>query len=508
MTQLFYGHFYGLRSPPFHITPDPGLLMLTEIHRQAVGALLYAIRAGKGFVVVTGEVGVGKTTILHYCLDQLDKEHTRMSTCTILTYPAAVFSALQQELVGAAATASEGAETIIQQLQIALIEQHRLGNAVVLAIDEAQNMPEDTLEALRLLSNLETAREKLIQILLVGQPELDALLARRSLRQVAQRVAVRAYIGKLSWRQSCRYVQHRLVQSGRPIEPPLFTTTALWYLAFAARGVPRTLNVYCDNALINGFGHRARRITLRIAREAARSLRVKPAAAARARTAAACGLAALIAAGVILYRIAETSDRDPAVADRALETQASQAAPVPAPPRSQVETPATAATSAHDIASPTTKTPLPASAPPALPKKAEASAAAHAATLPPARAAAEMQTAHLAAKPAARSGSTASATSPTARLSNAEIAGPLARGDDLLRVGDVASARLFYERAAEAGNGQAALRMAATFEAAFLVQIGAPEMAGDPAKARFWYERARKLGAARAPPSSTDNNTK
>ena len=119
-----------------------------------------------------------------------------------------------------------------------------------------------------------------------------------------------------------------------------------------------------------------------------------------------------------------------------------------------------------------------------------------------------MQTAHLAAKPAARSGSTASATSPTARLSNAEIAGLLARGDDLLRVGDVASARLFYERAAEAGNGQAALRMAATFEAAFLVQIGAPEMAGDPAKARFWYERARKLGAARAPPSSTDNNTK
>ena len=127
-----------------------------------------------------------------------------------------------------------------------------------------------------------------------------------------------------------------------------------------------------------------------------------------------------------------------------------------------METPATAATSAHDIASPTTKTPLPASAPPALPKKAEASAAAHAATLPPARAAAEMQTAHLAAKPAARSGSTASATSPTARLSNAEIAGLLARGDDLLRVGDVASARLFYERAAEAGNGQAALRMAAT----------------------------------------------
>lgn len=281
MVETFYTSFYGLRAPPFHVTPDASLFFATDTHQQAMGAIEYGVAAGKGFIVVTGEVGVGKTTVLRAVLDRFDATKARV---IYLFDPdlsvAELYLAILEGLDSGTVPSTEPGEAL-RQVQETLLKVNKRGVAVVLAVDEAQNMSESTLEHLRVLSNLETAKSKLLQIVLVGQPELDAMLRRPSLRQLAQRVAVRARIAPLGFAQSCRYILHRLACCGRPLEPPLFTTPALWYIAWRARGIPRSLNILCDNALINGYGHRATRLTLPIVREAVKPLlprwRVRPA---------------------------------------------------------------------------------------------------------------------------------------------------------------------------------------------------------------------------------------
>jgi general secretion pathway protein A len=162
---------------------------------------------------------------------------------------------------------------VLTTLQHLLLDFYNRSINVVLAIDEAQNMPEATLEDLRVLSNLETRSDKLLQIVLVGQPELDVILSKSSLRQLSQRIAARATIPALSLKQSFRYIRHRVTVAGRAESNPLFSVAALSYIAFVARGNPRTLNIYCDNALMNGLGHHSELITLPIAREALRQFR-------------------------------------------------------------------------------------------------------------------------------------------------------------------------------------------------------------------------------------------
>jgi general secretion pathway protein A len=275
MSETYYGRFYGLDSPPFHITPDPALIFATETHQQALGTIEYGIASGKGFIVVTGEVGVGKTTVLKMCLDKLDSSKIKI---IYIFNPALSIAELYEALL-------EGLDVPLQtdkrsvnplhKLQRALLTAHKNGYQVILAVDEAQNMPEDTLETLRILSNFETAKSKLLQIILAGQPEFEATLAKHSLRQLAQRIAVRARIKPLTWRQSRAYIVHRIQCAGRPTNRPLFTIPALWYLALTARGIPRTINICCDNALINGYGAAAERISLKIARESCRSLQVR-----------------------------------------------------------------------------------------------------------------------------------------------------------------------------------------------------------------------------------------
>lgn len=568
MSKFYYGEYYQLKSPPFHITPDPALLMLTPTHQEAIAALEYAIGGGKGFAVITGEVGVGKTTILRYCLDQLDRKQTRI---IYLFNPrlstTALFAALHQELVGGG-RAPDDPEATLQQLQLALLAQHEQGITIVLAIDEAQNMPEDTLEGLRMLSNLETAQEKLVQILLVGQPELNALLARRSLRQLAQRVAVWAHVERLTRRESRRYIEHRLRLSGRPSEPSLFTIAALWYLVWAAHGIPRTLNIYCDNALINGYGHDAPRITLRIARELVRPLRVRlrPAGSARLRRVATPVFGGLAAAGIALCAISVTSDYQLTKSSWPFAAPAAQGRPsdltsaplVPsqhlsrtklptgmpiAKPRAAAARTAPAVTDARLL--PAAPTPaasvFPAVAVPAagLPIAKPDTAAARtpsappgprllaAAAMPPVTVraaetsipsgvrAAKPSAAAPAAEPGAAGGQQPTPRPPAAekspavlRLPAAEVAALMERGDTLLRLGDIASARLFYERAADAGSGQGAIRMAATFDPAVLPRVGGGSMPGDPAKADIWYARARVLGALRTPASEASIETK
>jgi general secretion pathway protein A len=276
-------------------------LFATETHRAALGAIEYGIAAGKGFMVVTGEVGVGKTTVLRSCLDALDASRTKI---IYLFSPALntseLYATILDEFDVILPPTSNAADTL-RILQRTLLAVHESGTQVVLAVDEAQQMPEATLESLRILSNLETHKSKLLQIILVGQPELEAVLARHSLRQLAQRIAVRARIKPLSFRQSCRYILHRTRCAGRSRSRPLFTAPALFYLAFAARGLPRTINICCDNALINGYGHAAKRITLGIVRESCRGMKFRaPVRRAAAMAVGAMAMAAMVLVGLFV----------------------------------------------------------------------------------------------------------------------------------------------------------------------------------------------------------------
>jgi general secretion pathway protein A len=302
MSETYYGRFYGFDSPPFHITPDPSLLFPTDTHKQALGAIEYGIESGKGFIVVTGEVGVGKTTVLRMCLDRLNSSNVKIIYLfNPIVATAELYAMLVDELDVRHEPSMEPAG-VLRTLLRALLEVHKTGAQVILAIDEAQNVPEQTLEGLRILSNLETAKSKLLQIILVGQPELEVVLAKHSMRQLAQRVAVRARINSLTWRQSCRYIQHRSECAGRKL--PVFTTPALWYLAYVARGIPRTINICCDNALINGYGHSAGQVSLKIARESYRALRSRPPfrRVAMLATASAVLVCMLVSADVLLHR--------------------------------------------------------------------------------------------------------------------------------------------------------------------------------------------------------------
>jgi general secretion pathway protein A len=238
-SETFYTSFFGIRESPFHVTPDPDNILLTESHKQALGSICYGILARKEFVVVTGEVGVGETSVLRSSLDRLDPAKTK----TVYPFnprlkPAALYEVILTDLGGQI----DSGQSAVEALQYHLLELYNRGINVVLAIDDAQNMPEETLEDLRVLSNLETRSDKLLQIVLVGQPELDTMLAKWSMRQLRQRVAMRATISALSLAQSFRYVRHRLAVAGRVEDEPLFSLPALFYIAYAAQGNPRGPN--------------------------------------------------------------------------------------------------------------------------------------------------------------------------------------------------------------------------------------------------------------------------
>lgn len=267
-----YARFYGFRTEPFHVTPDASLVFLTAAHREAIGVLEYGLRVRKGFIVITGEVGVGKTTVLRHSLRRLDPAN---SAIVYVLQPALtphqLLTFIWEELSGEADPIPQpwAADTgeLIRRLLFRLKQLHTQGKLIVIVIDEAQNMPVETLESLRVLSNLENDKQKFIQIVLAGQPELDEKLARHELRQLNQRIAVRTRIGNLTPLDALSYVDFRIqAASGRPLE--VFTHDALDYIVSRAGGNPRRLNIFCDNALINGMGHRAPVVTREIAREA------------------------------------------------------------------------------------------------------------------------------------------------------------------------------------------------------------------------------------------------
>jgi general secretion pathway protein A len=260
-----YEAFYGLKKRPFHITPDPEFLYLSPSHKEALAAIIYGIEQRKGFVTIIGGVGVGKTTILRSYLETVEKHRTRIAYVfnAKLTFEELLQTVYRELGVTPGCNDVPG---LVNGLYEVLIEEYKQGTTVVLVIDEAQNMPIDTLENLRMISNLETSKDKLIQIVLVGQPEFEEQLNLSRLRQLKQRLAIRSTILPLTKNESFEYVKFRLMKAGSDpgsvIAPP-----ALREIVKAANGIPRVLNVLCDNALVTGFGYQQRPVTKRIARE-------------------------------------------------------------------------------------------------------------------------------------------------------------------------------------------------------------------------------------------------
>src|SRR3989442_1248925 len=260
-----YLDFYRLKKGPFPITPDPAFLFLSPSHKAALGALVYGIEARQGFVALLGEVGLGKTTILRSYLERVDQSqlkpiyllHANMAFRDLL-------NTLCQEF-GLEVTTEHVAETV-NRLHHVLIEEYQQGRNVVLLVDEAQHMPIETLEHLRMLSNLETSTQKLLQIILVGQPEFEAKLNDQALRQLKQRLVIRATIAPLTAEESRDYILYRLAKVST-VDEPIFTRGALQAIIKQAQGTPRVLNILCTNALMQGFGYGQRRISAAIAKD-------------------------------------------------------------------------------------------------------------------------------------------------------------------------------------------------------------------------------------------------
>ncbi len=251
MDNVYQQHF-GLAQPPFNITPDPSFFYMSTSHREGLAQLSYGIKARKGFVVLTGEVGTGKTTIIHALLNELKEgTHTALIFSTIvgpldlLRYVCEEFRLIEPN------QPRSDIHDYLFLLNNFFLEQYRLGANCVLIIDEAQNLSAEVLESIRLLSNFETARDKLLQILLVGQPELAVRLNSQELRQLKQRVTLRHHLRPFSLNECQEYVANRLQVAGG--DPNIFTATALKALYLYSSGIPRLINVLGDNALLTAY---------------------------------------------------------------------------------------------------------------------------------------------------------------------------------------------------------------------------------------------------------------
>jgi general secretion pathway protein A len=246
-----YLGFYGLAELPFNITPDPKFLYLSPTHQEALQHLKYGLQERKGFIVLVGEVGCGKTTICRRLLNDLDPTH--FDTALILNPRVNEKQMLKAILTELGETAiSRSQVDLVGQINRVLLERIGRGRDIVLIVDEAQNLTFEVLEQLRLLSNLETDKQKLLQIVLMGQPELKDVLALPELRQLRQRILVHYELNTLTRTDVEHYVRHRLVLAGSQGRP-YFTRAALWRVHRHSKGIPRIINNLCDKALLAAF---------------------------------------------------------------------------------------------------------------------------------------------------------------------------------------------------------------------------------------------------------------
>jgi general secretion pathway protein A len=246
---MYLEHF-GLASKPFEVSPDPKFLFDGPAHREALAALTYGVQERRGFISLVGEAGTGKTTLLRTLLDRLDPSvRTALITHTTLGP-----RELLQMILADLEIRLEGASRVemLHRLQEFLLDRWERGELTLLIIDEAQNLPPAVLEEIRLLTNLETAQAKLLQVILAGQPELQRTLLRPELRQLRQRIAVHARVGPLTLAQTAGYIRHRLRVAGR-LRQTVFTVTAIQAIWAASGGIPRLINLLCDHCLVTAF---------------------------------------------------------------------------------------------------------------------------------------------------------------------------------------------------------------------------------------------------------------
>jgi len=270
-----YERFFGLTEKPFAITPDPRYLFLSERHAEALAHLAYGIQEAGGFVQLTGEVGTGKTMVVRSLLQQLPANCDMALILNPRITPAEFLLAICDELhVSVPEKLSSSVKGLVDLLTRFLLDAHSRGRRVVVMVDEAQNLSPDVLEQVRLLTNLETATQKLLQIILVGQPELREVLGRSDLRQLAQRITGRYHLEALSRTESIAYVRHRLRVAGATTD--VFTAGALREIHRLSGGIPRIINVVCDRSLLGAFTREEHRVSGELVRKAASEVYGRP----------------------------------------------------------------------------------------------------------------------------------------------------------------------------------------------------------------------------------------
>ena len=268
-----YESFYGFRESPFNITPDPKFLFLSPTHLDALQHLRYGLQEKKGFIVLTGEVGCGKTTLCRKLLDELDPQHwdtaliinPRLTETQLIK---AILTELGEE--GKARSRSD----LHQHLNRVLLERIHARKDIVLIIDESQNLSFEALEHLRLLSNFETDKQKLLQIILIGQPELKEKLTQKRLRQLRQRILVHYNLSPLKSDETIHYIQHRLSMAGS-MGRPNFTPNAYRRVFSASGGIPRMINNICDKSLLSSFIRSSESVTYWDVRRAVKELNLR-----------------------------------------------------------------------------------------------------------------------------------------------------------------------------------------------------------------------------------------
>jgi general secretion pathway protein A len=263
-----YLAFFGIAEKPFAITPDPRYLYLSARHADALAHLVYGINEAGGFIQLTGEVGTGKTTTMRSLLARAPKNAEIALILNPRLSPSEFLLALCEELgMGADDNAAGNTKELVDLLNRYLLRAHAQGRRVVLIVDEAQNLAPEVLEHIRLLTNLETETQKLMQIILIGQPELRKLLAREDLRQLAQRITGRYHLDPLSPQETAAYVRHRMRVAGATAD--IFTRGALRELYTVSRGIPRVINIICDRALLGAYTQDLHQVPAALVRRAA-----------------------------------------------------------------------------------------------------------------------------------------------------------------------------------------------------------------------------------------------